>query len=115
MAKFMLVYLGGEQPSNPEEGKKHFDATLVVQRSPLTRKTLHRRLRQFPVEALKVASGIYWHALKLKLKGAPFYTHPDKLAGGDPGRRLGSSDQGLDVTSADDTNQIQGKVSSWRT
>ena len=24
MAKFMLVYLGGEQPSNPEEGKKHF-------------------------------------------------------------------------------------------
>ena len=25
MAKFMLVYLGGEQPSNQEEGKKHFD------------------------------------------------------------------------------------------
>lgn len=25
MAKFMLVYLGGEQPSTPEEGKKHFD------------------------------------------------------------------------------------------
>ena len=25
MAKFMLVYLGGEQPSNPEEGKKHFE------------------------------------------------------------------------------------------
>jgi hypothetical protein len=25
MAKFMLVYLGGNQPSNPEEGKKHFE------------------------------------------------------------------------------------------
>lgn len=25
MAKYMLVYLGGEQPSNPEEGKKHFE------------------------------------------------------------------------------------------
>jgi len=25
MAKFMLVYLGGNQPSNPEEGKQHFE------------------------------------------------------------------------------------------
>ncbi len=25
MAKFMLVYLGGEQPSNQEEGMKHFE------------------------------------------------------------------------------------------
>lgn len=98
-----------------EEGKKHFDATLVVQRTPLTRKTLHRSLRQFPVEALKVAAGIYWHAIKLKLKGAPFYTHPDKLAESDPAHRLGSSDQGVDVTSVDDSNKTRGKVSSWRT
>ena len=25
MAKFMLMYLGGDQPSNPEEGKIHFE------------------------------------------------------------------------------------------
>lgn len=25
MAKYILVYLGGNQPSNPEEGKKHFE------------------------------------------------------------------------------------------
>ncbi len=25
MAKYMLVYLGGDQPSNPEEGRKHFE------------------------------------------------------------------------------------------
>ena len=25
MAKYMLVYLGGEHPTNPEEGKKHFE------------------------------------------------------------------------------------------
>ncbi len=25
MAKFMLTYLGGEHPSDPEEGKKHFE------------------------------------------------------------------------------------------
>lgn len=24
MAKFMMTYLGGDQPSSPEEGKKHF-------------------------------------------------------------------------------------------
>ena len=98
-----------------EEGKKHFDATLVVQRAPLTRKTLHRSLRQFPVEALKVAAGIYWHAIKLKLKGAPFYTHPDKLAESDPAHKLGSGDQGVDVTRVDDSNKTRGKVSSWRT
>ncbi|KAA1175219.1 DUF1365 domain-containing protein [Marinobacter salinexigens] len=62
-----------------EGGEKQFDATLVVQRTPLTRKVVHRSLRQFPVEAMKVTAGIYWNALRLKLKGAPFYTHPDKL------------------------------------
>jgi hypothetical protein len=67
------------------------------------------------LEALKVAAGIYWHALKLKFKGAPFYTHPDKLGEGDPAHRLGSSDRGVDVTSADDPSKIRGKVSSWRT
>lgn len=25
MAKFILVYLGGNQPATPEEGKKHFE------------------------------------------------------------------------------------------
>lgn len=97
-----------------EEGKKHFDATLVVQRTPLTRTTLHRSLRQFPVEAIKVAAGIYWHALKLKLKGAPFYTHPDKLEESEQAHRLGTGDQGIDVTSTNNSNKTRGKVSSWR-
>ena len=25
MAQFMITYLGGDQPSSPEEGKKHFE------------------------------------------------------------------------------------------
>lgn len=98
-----------------EEGKKHFDATLVVQRTPLTRTTLHASLRQFPVEAIKVAAGIYWHALKLKLKGAPFYTHPDKLEASEQAHRLGIGDHGIDVTRTDNSNKTRGKVSSWRT
>ncbi len=98
-----------------EGGHKQFDATLVVQRTPLTRKQLHRSLRRFPLEALKVAGGIYWHALKLKLKGAPFYSHPDKLRNSDPAYRLGHSDTGLDVTETNNTEKTSGRVSSWRT
>lgn len=95
--------------------RKHFDATLVVRRTPLDRKELHSSLRQFPLEALKVVGGIYWHALKLKLKGVPFFTHPDKLPEDDPTHRLGTKDSGLDVTDAKDRTKTTGKVSSWRT
>jgi hypothetical protein len=98
-----------------EEGRKHFDATLVVQRTPLTRKDVHRSLRKFPLEAFKVVAGIYWHALRLKLKGAPFYTHPDKLSEDDTAYRRGHDDSGLDVTSSETNDKIRGRVSSWRT
>jgi DUF1365 family protein len=33
--------------------------------------------------AVKVVIGIYWHALKLWLKGAPFYSHPKYQSGDD--------------------------------
>jgi uncharacterized protein len=105
-----------------QDDEKQFDATLVVQRTPLDRKNLHRSLRQFPLEAFKVTAGIYWHALKLKLKGARFFTHPDKLPGDDPDFRRGSDDSGQTVspedsgtTTATQTTGKTGKVSSWRT
>ncbi|MFE8071694.1 DUF1365 domain-containing protein [Marinobacteraceae bacterium S3BR75-40.1] len=82
---------------------KVFDATLVVQRRPLDRITLQDSLRRYPWESLKGVVGIYWHALKLKLKGAPFYTHPDK----------DSSNRPPDWT-ADAGNAQTGKVTSWR-
>ncbi|UQG54066.1 MULTISPECIES: DUF1365 domain-containing protein [unclassified Marinobacter] len=100
-----------------EENTRQFDATLVVQRKPLSRKILHTSLRQFPLEALKVSARIYWHALKLKLKGAPFYSHPDKLEPNDPAFRLGQEDCGLDLVLEQSNDQSQGtsgKVSSWR-
>lgn len=121
------------------EKNKVFDATLVVRRTPLTRKTLHESLRRFPLESLKVVAGIYWHALRLKLKGAPFHTHPDKLDDGHPYRGLGKDDQGYRnelveptnlatdlqaenrVTTSTGQTQATGetarasKVSSWRT
>ncbi len=105
-----------------EDKRKIFDATLVVQRTPLTRKTLHRSLRQFPLESFKVVAGIYWHALRLKLKGAVFQTHPDKLDRTHPSHRLGSDDKGryVDRQGAGNNNTTTAsdrtaKVSSWRT
>lgn len=112
-----------------QDDQKQFDATLVVQRRPLDRKTLHRSLRQFPLEAFKVTAGIYWHALKLKFKGAQFFTHPDKLPEQSPDFRRGSEDSGQTVSPNDidiessgktgttgrTTGRTTGKVSSWRT
>ncbi len=97
-----------------EDQSKHFDATLMVRRVPLDRKELHQSLRRFPLEAIKVTAGIYWHALKLKLKGAPFYTHPDKRPEQDPSYRLGSTDDGNSVSEPDQQTRT-GRVTSWRT
>lgn len=105
---------------NVEQGQtKHFDATLVVQRTPFDRKTLHRGLRRFPLETIKGTAGIYWNALKLKVKGAPFYTNPDKLDEGSSEYRKGADDRGTDITTAPATttedSEHAGRVSSWRT
>lgn len=54
---------------------KHFDATMTLERLPLHEKLAPTLLR-FPWMTAKVVTGIYWQALKLKLKGLPFYDHP---------------------------------------
>ena len=33
-------------------------------------------LARFPLTSLRVVTLIYWNALKLKLKGAPYFRHP---------------------------------------
>jgi DUF1365 family protein len=58
---------------------KRFDATLSLKRVPMTRQTLTRILLAYPPMTWKVTAMIYFQALRLKLKGAPFYTHPKKL------------------------------------
>jgi len=55
---------------------KVFDATLKMRKHPLRSKILMRHLISTPLMAVKVTTGIYWHALKLWIKGAPFYSHP---------------------------------------
>jgi DUF1365 family protein len=59
-----------------QRGRKVFDATLCLQRRPLTGPELVRALVRFPFMTGQVVFGIYWQALRLRLKGIPFFDHP---------------------------------------
>ena len=61
-----------------QEGARLFDATLSLKRRPLTRAQLTRMLLHFPAASLRVVFLIYWNALRLRLKGAPYHPHPGR-------------------------------------
>jgi DUF1365 family protein len=55
-----------------------FDATMSLRPALVTAQEIRKTLIRFPLMTVKVASGIYWNALKLWIKGVPFYSHPNK-------------------------------------
>lgn len=55
---------------------KVFDATMTLERRPVTGASLAVTLARFPFMTAKVAAAIHWQALKLWLKGIPVHTHP---------------------------------------
>ena len=55
---------------------KVFDATMVMKRRPITALNLAKTLAQFPLMTGKVIAAIYFQALKLWFKKAPFIKHP---------------------------------------
>ncbi len=55
---------------------KQLDATLLLRRVPMTAWQKPRMLLRYPLMTLKVFAGIYSQALRLRLQGAPFVTHP---------------------------------------
>jgi DUF1365 family protein len=61
---------------------KVFDATLELERLPLTGANLARVLIAFPFMTLKIITAIHWEALRLWLKRVPFHTHPKNLLPG---------------------------------
>jgi DUF1365 family protein len=61
-----------------EDGTEVFDATLSLERRELTRGAMTRMLAEFPASSLRVVALIYWNALRLKLKGAPYFRHPER-------------------------------------
>ena len=62
-----------------EDGQTLFDASLALKRHAISRQALSRVLMIYPLMTLKVTTMIYWQALRLIIKKAPFFTHPKKL------------------------------------
>ncbi len=60
-------------------GAKAFDATLRLERAPITGARLAGVLLRFPLITIQVVAAIHWQALRLWLKRVPVHTHPAKL------------------------------------
>ncbi len=58
------------------DGQREFDATLVLQRKPLTGASLARVLWRYPLMTAQVVGAIHWQALRLWLKRNPVHDHP---------------------------------------
>jgi uncharacterized protein len=64
--------------SRPEGGEgKAFDATLSLRRRELSRALLGRLLLRYPAMSLQIVAKIYAQSLRLKLKGARYFPHPE--------------------------------------
>lgn len=59
-------------------GRPVLDATLALNRAPISGLRLARLLIAYPVMTVKVIVAIHWQALKLWLKRCPVYDHPGK-------------------------------------
>lgn len=57
-------------------GERLLAVTLSLRRRPLDRHALGRLLWEHPAPTHRVSAGIYSQAARLRLRRAPFYTHP---------------------------------------
>lgn len=60
------------------EDARDFDATLVLEREPMSRAALHRVLWRHPLMTMQVVAAIHWHAFIIWRKQNPVYDHPAK-------------------------------------
>ena len=62
--------------NNIHDKKFIFNASMKLDRKPLTKHSLTFLLFKFPPETFKTIFSIYWQALYLKIKGVTFFSHP---------------------------------------
>ena len=61
---------------NHEKGEVVFEAGLDLRRSEITPTAMRRLLLRYPPMTISTIARIYAHAVKLKLKGAPYFSPP---------------------------------------
>ncbi len=59
-----------------QDGRSLFDATMTLDRRPLSRGQLLRCMLRFPLMTVQIVSSIYFQALRLWWKKCPSYPHP---------------------------------------
>jgi len=64
--------------ANSIDGDRVFGAAMVLDRRPITARSLASVLLRFPLQTFKIILAIYWEALRLWVKRCPFYSHPDQ-------------------------------------
>ena len=64
--------------------QRDFDATLVLERRPITAANLARVLLRYPAMTLRVVAAIHWQAFLIFRRRNPVYDHPSKDPGGPP-------------------------------
>jgi DUF1365 family protein len=64
--------------SSHQDNKLAFDATLSLERRELVPAVTSRMLLRYPAMTAQLVARIYWQALRLRLKGAPWFAHPER-------------------------------------
>ncbi|MDJ0785482.1 MAG: DUF1365 domain-containing protein [Myxococcota bacterium] len=71
--------LGAAIACHPSEGgPRVFDASIHLERLPLTRRSMLRAASRGAFQSARNLAGIYFEALRTKLRGAPYYPHPER-------------------------------------
>lgn len=64
--------------ANLKDGKRFFDAAMIMRRTEINAASLASVLMRFPLLTTKIIVAIHWQALRLWLKRCPVYLHPKK-------------------------------------
>lgn len=62
--------------ANSVDGRRLFNASMALDRTTISGKSLAAVLLRFPLQTLKIIFAIYWQALRLWIKRCPVYAHP---------------------------------------